>query len=333
MENKTKIIVITAPTATGKTNLAVKLAAMLGGEIVSVDSRQVYRFLDLGTGKDLDEYVVDGKKVPYHLIDIEDVKNEYHLAAFCRDAKLAIADITARDKLPILCGGSTLYLDALLNNYELPGAAPDPEFRAQLDQMSLNELNIMLENLNANFYASFQERTNHNRLRRAIEICKFNAELPPDTTEKTPLTPEYEPLIIGLYLPREQVRKNIELRLDARLAAGMIEEVRNRHTNHHISYARLERLGLEYREISRYLANEISYEEMRGTLLNKIRQFAKRQDIWFRKMERNGQLIHWLPKTPEVANQAVQLIKQFCAGEPLPPITLRLSEINYGKQS
>ena len=113
----------------------------------------------------------------------------------------------------------------------------------------------------------------------------------------------------------------------------MIEEVRNLHTKHHISYARLERLGLEYREISRYLANEISYEEMRGTLLNKIRQFAKRQDIWFRKMERNGQLIHWLPKTPEVANQAVQLIKQFCAGEPLPPITLRLSEINYGKQS
>ncbi|MEG1980725.1 MAG: tRNA (adenosine(37)-N6)-dimethylallyltransferase MiaA, partial [Victivallaceae bacterium] len=267
MENKTKIIVITAPTATGKTNLAVNLAARLDGEIISVDSRQVYRFLDLGTGKDLAEYEVNGHKIPYHLIDIESVENEYHLAAFCRDAKLAVADISRRGKLPILCGGSTMYLDALLNNYELPGTAPDLEFRAELDRMSLDELNTMLQNLDEKFYASFKERTNHNRLRRAIEICRFNADAPSaPIPEKSSPNQEYDPLIIGLYLPREQVRKNIELRLDARLAAGMIEEVKNLHEVHHISYERLERLGLEYREISRYLTNAVSYDEMRTTL-------------------------------------------------------------------
>ncbi|MBQ6352289.1 MAG: tRNA (adenosine(37)-N6)-dimethylallyltransferase MiaA [Lentisphaeria bacterium] len=275
-----KIIAVTGPTATGKTALAVALARRFDGEIVSVDSRQVYRRMDLGTGKDLDEY----GEVKHHLIDIADPATEvYDLARFCRDASRAILDIAARGKTVILCGGTALYLAALLNRYELPGG-----------KLSPREAGRMRERQNPDGEASF----------------------------RLPFEAEY--LVLGVLFPRAAVRERIAARLDARLAAGMIDEVRDLTEKHGVPPEKLEFFGLEYREISRYLRGACTREEMRATLLDRIRQFAKRQDIFFRKLEREGNAIHWLPDGDFA--QAETLTVKFLAGTPLPPVTYRLAD-------
>ena len=242
---KIKIAVITGPTATGKTALAVELAKEFSGEIISVDSRQVYRGMDIGSGKDLAEY----GDIPYHLIDIADpAADTYNLFEFCSDAFAAIEDISSRGKLPILCGGTALYLNALLQSYHLPGGKL-PERRTG------------------------EPRTRQNGTEPAF--------VPPF---------ELDALVMGVYFPRKTVRARIEARLDARFASGMIDEVKTLHDSG-VPYEKLEFFGLEYREIARYLQNLCTFEEMRETLLNRIRQFAKRQDIFFRKIERSGQEI------------------------------------------
>lgn len=275
-----KIVAVTGPTATGKTALAVALARRFGGEIVSVDSRQVYRRMDIGTGKDLDEY----GEVKYHLIDIADPATEvYDLALFCRDASRAITDIARRGRTVILCGGTALYLAALLNRYELPGGKLTPR-----------EAGKPRERQNPDGEASF----------------------------KLPFEAEY--LILGVLYPRATVRERIAVRLDDRLAAGMIDEVRDLTEKYNVPPEKLELFGLEYREVGRYLKGECTREEMRDTLLDRIRQFAKRQDIFFRKLEREGNPIHWLPEGNFA--QAETLVTKFLAGAPLPPVVYRLAD-------
>ena len=286
MSEKVKIVAVTGPTATGKTALAVALAQRFDAEIISVDSRQVYRFMDLGTGKDLEEY----GSVPYHLIDIADPgKDTYNLSQFLNDAFAAIEDITKRGKLPLLCGGTALYLDALLKGYRLPGG-----------KLPEREKGV------------------------ARSVADYGAE--------PSFTPPFEldALVLGVLFDRNIVRERIEKRLDARFESGMIEEVRNLHEKEGVPYEKLEFFGLEYREIAFYLQGKCSFEEMRQSLLDKIRQFAKRQDIFFRKIERSGQDIFWCREGKEP--DPGELVQKFLNGETLPEITFRLADVNYGKK-
>ncbi len=315
-----KIVVLTGPTASGKTALAVALARASGGEIVSVDSRQVYRGLDLGSGKDLGEY----GEIPYHLIDVADpAAEEYHLARFAAEARAAIADIAGRGKLPILCGGSTLYLDALVNNYALPGGAPDPEERRRFEAMTLGELAAELRRLGAP--AEFHDWDNHLRLRRAIEIVR-------DPGAGGVAAAEYDSLLLGLYRPRREIHHRIGERLRARLEAGMVDEVRRLHDEAGVSWERLERFGLEYRALAEYLRGASDYAGMVEGLEARIRQFAKRQDIWFRKMEREGGCIHWLAGEGR-EKRALGLIGAFLANRELPEPELRMMNITYAPPS
>jgi len=274
-----QVVAVTGPTATGKTALAVALAEAFHGEIISVDSRQVYRGMDLGTGKDLEEYGA----IPYHLIDVADpAEGAYNLSAFCRDAFDAIAAIRGRGCLPILCGGTALYLEALLLGFRLPGGKLAPRQAG---------------------------------VPRARQVREGEASFCPPF----PLNA----LTLGVLYPRAEVRRRIEVRLDARFAAGMCEEVRRLHDSG-VPWERLEFYGLEYREIARHLQGFCTFEEMRNTLLDRIRQFAKRQDIFFRKMEREGIPIHWLPQGDFKSADA--LIRDFLAGTPLLPPGFRLCD-------
>ena len=326
MAESPKIIVITGPTATGKTALAVRLARQFDGEIVSADSRQVYRHMDIGTGKDLAEYTAGGTPVPFHLIDCVPPDATYNLHAFCRDARQCIAAIAGRGRLPIICGGTALYIDALLRGYALPGSAPDPAERAALDAMELDALNAELAGLAPEFYRTFLDRTNKTRLRRAIEIARHR-----QTPAAEAPAADFQALLLGVYYPRDIVHRRIAERLDARLAAGMIEEVRELNEHYGVSFEKLDFFGLEYRYVGRYLQNRLDFQTMRDELLSKIRQFAKRQDIFFRKMEREGAVIHWLRGGSEPDPAA--LVRRFLAGEPLPAPVLQLKEIHYGKKS
>jgi tRNA dimethylallyltransferase len=323
MNETVKIIVITGPTATGKTALAVKLAHNFKGEIISADSRQVYRGMDLGTGKDLDEYTIDGTPVPYHLIDIADPAYEYNLREFCKDTWQALENIHSTGHLPFICGGSALYLDAILAGYDLPGAPPDKGLRDELISKSKTELLEMLKSASPQLFTEFKDTDNKKRILRALEKAK-NLERKLEIPRIT-----LEPLILGVYFPRKTVHKRIEERLDKRLQHGMIDEVEQLH-NQGVSWERLEFFGLEYRYIAEYLQGKTSYDEMRYTLLTKIRQFAKRQDIWFRKMEREGRDIHWISEGNY--DQATKLVKDFLAGQPLPEPEIRIKDIDYGKQ-
>lgn len=286
MNEKLKIVAVTGPTATGKTALAVKLARRFSGEIVSVDSRQVYRGMDLGTGKDLDEY----GDIPCHLIDIADPKTEvYNLGNFCRDAFRAIGEIRERGHLPVLCGGTALYLDAILRGYRLPGGALPP---------------------------------------RQQGAPRQHAD--PDAPPSFEPTFELDALVLGVLFDRSVVRARIEKRLDARLEAGMTGEVQRLHDEEGVSYEQLEFFGLEYREIARFLQGQCTFETMRSTLLDRIRQFAKRQDIFFRKMEREGCPIYWCKEGRDPDPE--MLVKTFLSGGALPAPVIRISEINYGKK-
>ncbi|MDD5597421.1 MAG: tRNA (adenosine(37)-N6)-dimethylallyltransferase MiaA [Victivallaceae bacterium] len=322
MDESIKIIVVTGPTATGKTALAVRLADCFGGEIISADSRQVYRGMDIGTGKDLDEYNIAGRLVPYHLVDIADPCYAYNLMEFCRDARLAVKKISAAKRLPILCGGTALYLNALLSGFSLPGAPPDEAKRRELRSKSVDELDALLKARAPGLFARLKDHNNRTRLLRALE----KAEAPGRTPDFPPL--QLDSLVIGVYFPRKTVHERIESRLDARLKGGMIEEIKKLHKQG-VSWERLDFLGLEYRYVAEYLQGKTNYEEMREKLLIKIRQFAKRQDIWFRKMEREGHVIHWVPEGN--FEQARRLVQDFLAGKKLPEPQLQIKDIDYGK--
>ncbi len=324
MNKSIRVPVITGPTATGKTAMAVELARRFDGEIISVDSRQVFRGMDLGTGKDLEDYTSGGPPVPYHLIDVVDATEEYHLMRFCNDAATALKDIASRGKLPIFCGGTAMYLNAILRGYELPGGGYNVEKRRELKAKPLEELQQMLKSSYPERWEQLKDKENPNRIIRALELPSE-----PEAQVET-INDIIEPLVLAPYYHRKIVHQRIEQRLDQRLDAGMIEEVENLHKNG-VSYERLEFFGLEYRYIALYLQGKLSREEMRDQLLFAIRKFAKRQDIWFRKMEREGLDIYWLDEASR--DQAPKLVEKFLTGVPLSPPSIRISEIHYGPKT
>lgn len=324
MSEKNKVIIVTGPTATGKTALAIDLAEQFDGEIVSVDSRQVYRGLDIGSGKDLDEYCRNGKNIPYHLLDIVAPDYEYNLMEYCRDAEIALTKITENSHLPIFCGGTALYLNALLAGYKLLGPPPDQALRTSLRSKSPSELGTLLKQENPVAYEKLKDKNNPTRLLRALEMNSGQIR------QVNPIAAAIEPLVIGVYYHRRDVHRRIEERLDARLANGMIEEVEQLQRAG-VSWARLDFLGLEYRYVAQYLQGQLSLSEMREKLFIKIRQFAKRQDIWFRKMEREGMKIYWLDEAHR--HDAGQLVTMFLAGKKLPPPAFSIKNIHYGPVS
>ncbi|MBN2646094.1 MAG: tRNA (adenosine(37)-N6)-dimethylallyltransferase MiaA [Desulfuromonadaceae bacterium] len=293
------LLVVLGPTASGKTALAVEAAKLLNGEIISADSRQVYRGMDLGTGKDLQEY----GHVPYHLIDIVDPGHEFNLFAFQHHFDSAFHQIRQRGCLPILCGGSGLYLDAVLSGYVLTEAPPDPALRAELEQENLDVLRRRLLALQPQQH-NRTDLEDRERLIRAIEIARAQNSAPPPAPR-----PELVPLIFGIHWPRPQLRQRIVKRLRQRLDQGMVAEVEQLHTQG-VSWTTLEFYGLEYRFIAQYLQQQLNYNDMVQKLASAIQQFAKRQDTWFRRMERQGTCIHWLDGTQQPLQQMMALIRQ-----------------------
>lgn len=272
--SKPKIIVIVGPTASGKTGLAIELAKRFNGEVVSADSRQVYRGLDIGSAKVTKEEMGG---VPHHLLDIADPKEAYTAADFKRDAKIAVDDILARGKLPIICGGTFFYIDALLEKVSLPEVEPDAELRAELQEKSAAELIGILEKLDPE-RAKSVEKENPRRLIRAIEIARSLGYVPEPEIRECP----YDVLAIGLIVDMETHGEVLKARILERLNAGMKEEV-ERLLNEGVTHERLEKFGLEYRYLSRYLRGLLPFDAMVEELTVKSRQFAKRQMTWLKR--------------------------------------------------
>lgn len=281
------LITILGPTASGKTPLAASLASRLHTEIISADSRQVYREMDLGTGKDLEDYIVDDHVVPYHLIDIADPGYKYNVFEYQRDFLKAYKDIRQRGMVPIMCGGTGMYLESVLKGYRLLPVPENPELRAQLSNKSLEELTALLST-----YKSLHNTTDVDtakRAIRAIEIEEFYQHTPVDERS----FPTLKSLIIGVDIDRELRREKITRRLKQRLEQGMVDEVRHLLDNG-LKPDDLIYYGLEYKYLTLYVTGQLTYEEMFNQLEIAIHQFAKRQMTWFRGMERRGFTIHWL---------------------------------------
>ena len=298
-----KMITILGPTASGKTPLAACLACEMNGEIISADSRQVYRRMDIGTGKDLSDYSVskmlNGQKstviIPYHLIDICEPGTKYNLFQYQQDFFDAYEDIRRRGRLPILCGGTGLYIEAVLRGYHLSPVPQNQALRNRLESRSLQELTEMLRQLKARSGSAMHNTTDVDspqRAIRAIEIETYNLEHP------TPLRelPAIDSLIVGLSIDRDLRREKITRRLKARLDEGMADEVR-RLLGEGIAADNLIYYGLEYRYVTEYVLGRLTYDEMFSQLETAIHQFAKRQMTWFRGMERRGFTIHWIDAT------------------------------------
>ena len=292
-----KMITILGPTASGKTTVAARLAAEIGGEIVSADSRQVYRRMDIGTGKDLDDYEVKNENgevtnVPYHLIDIREPGTKYNLFEYQQDFYDVYQDIRRRGAVPILCGGTGLYIEAVLKGYKLSPVPQNQELRDSLEGKPLNELTEMLKGLKEKNGSNMHNTTDVDscqRAIRAIEIETYNLEHPTPRRELPPV----ESLIIGIDIDREERRAKITRRLKARLEEGMVEEVKAL-LDEGILADDLIYYGLEYKFLTEYLTGVASYGEMTNRLEIAIHQFAKRQMTWFRGMERRGFKIHWI---------------------------------------
>lgn len=289
--------VVLGATATGKTALAVKLAQVKHGEIISADSRQVYRGLDLGTGKDLQEY----GSIPYHLIDVCDLSREFTVFHFQQEAYRIFPQLVEKGALPIIAGGTGLYLDAIIRSYELIPVPEDPALRATLTTKTLPELQDMLMALKPDIHNK-TDLEQPDRLVRAIEIARYRQEHPESAAVHLHNVPPIKPKIYGISFERSILRERIRRRLIARIDAGMIEETEQIHAQGY-SWERLESLGLEYRFTAQYLQGKIeSKEAYIEQLYRAIGQFAKRQETWFRRMERNGIEIEWID-----GNEAAQL--------------------------
>ena len=298
--NQYELITIIGPTASGKTALAAALAARLDTEIISADSRQLYRGMDIGTGKDLADYEVDGKQIPYHLIDICDPGYKYNVFEYQHDFFKVFAGLRERGKLPILCGGTGLYVEAVLKGYKLLDVPPNPALRERLSGKSLAELETILAG-----YKVLHNKTDVDsaqRAIRAIEIEEFYRTQEPDVREFGPLNS----LIVGGDIDRELRREKISKRLRARLDEGMVDEVRGILATG-VSPEDLIYYGLEYKFLTLYIIGKLTYEEMVGQLEIAIHQFAKRQMTWFRGMERRGCTIHWLEATLPMADKVAQI--------------------------
>ncbi|MBR1545842.1 MAG: tRNA (adenosine(37)-N6)-dimethylallyltransferase MiaA [Prevotella sp.] len=292
-----QMITILGPTASGKTPLAAALAREIGGEIISADSRQVYRRMDIGTGKDLEDYQVHSSElkvqtIPYHLIDIAEPGTKYNLFQYQQDFFDAYNNIIGRGAQPILCGGTGLYIEAVLKGYQLSPVPQNPELRQQLEGKPLEELTQMLLELKAKNGSNMHNTTDVDscqRAIRAIEIETYNLQHPVPRRELPPV----DSLIIGVDIDREERRRKITRRLKARLEGGMVEEVKAL-LDEGIPADDLIYYGLEYKFVTEYLIGKTTYDEMFSRLEIAIHQFAKRQMTWFRGMERRGFTIHWI---------------------------------------
>lgn len=295
------LITLLGPTASGKTPLAAALARRLDAEIISGDSRQVYRRMDLGTGKDLADYTVDGVQVPYHLIDIVEPGYKYNVFEYQRDFLKAYEDITARGKLPILCGGTGMYLESVLKGYRLLPVPENPELRASLEGKKLEELTDILSGYK-NLHNSTDVDT-AKRAIRAIEIEEYYSRQPLEYRA----FPKLNSLIVGVDIDRELRRNKITRRLRQRLSEGMVDEVRALLAEG-IAPEDLIYYGLEYKFLTLYATGALTYEEMFTQLETAIHQFAKRQMTWFRGMERRGFTIHWLDATFPMEEKVERII-------------------------
>lgn len=301
-------VVILGPTAVGKTSIGVSVAERFNGEIISADSRQTYRKLDIGSGKDLDEYSVNGKSIPYHLIDIIDLPSEYNVYNYQQDFYKAFKQIRDRGRLPVIVGGTGMYLDAIVRNYQLVNMPVNELLHKQLEETPLEVLAARLMELQPDLHTKC-DLLEKDRVIKALEIIEAK-KAGYDTTSSE--RPEIIPFIIGTSLPRQKLWENISIRLKERLDNGMLDEVQKIHDDG-ISWERLEKLGLEYRFCSLYLQNKIETKEaLFEQLFIAIRQFAKRQETWFRMMEKKGVEIHWLNPDGKDAriNQAIQMVSE-----------------------
>lgn len=284
---KQDLICILGPTASGKTKLAVSMALQNGAEIISADSRQVYRGMDIGTGKDLSEYTVDGRCVPYHLIDIVDAGYKYNLFEYQRDFNRVYNEIKGRGVTPILCGGTGLYIDAVTKGYSLAMVPQNLELREELEQLEMEELEKMLSSMKR-----LHNRTDldsKKRVIRAIEIELYSRESGVEYIQQEAINTKF----IGIAVDRDQRNSRIDKRLDERLKEGLVEEVEAL-LGSGIAADDLIYYGLEYKYVTQYVVGAISFEQMRSSLAIAIHQFAKRQMTWFRGMERRGVNIEWI---------------------------------------
>ncbi|OPL14695.1 MAG: hypothetical protein AVO39_08720 [delta proteobacterium MLS_D] len=286
--------VILGPTASGKTALAVRFARYaaeqhdVSCEIISADSRQVYRRMDLGTGKDREQFIEGGRAVPCHLIDLVDPDYEFNLFEYRRAFSSSFSDIRNRGHLPIMVGGTGLYIEAVIRNYELPPLHPDEKRFKELLRLETDELLRRLLEFRPKPHNT-TDLLDRERLARAVAI----EEARRTDVKSDSVRPDMNAFVIGVRVERAELRRRIKRRLEKRIAQGMIDEVRRLHESG-LEWERLDRFGLEYRYVSRYLRGELNRDEMVKTLAVKIGQFAKRQETWFRRMERNGILIHWV---------------------------------------
>jgi len=294
------LVVVLGPTASGKTNLGVQLATHLGGEIISADSRQVYRGLDIGTGKDLHEY----GEIHYHLIDIVDPGYEFNLFEYQQLFFEVFAAVLARNHLPLLVGGSGLYLEAVLKGYRLVEVKENPQLRQELTGLSHQQLVQRLRNSRSKLH-NRTDLEDHSRLVRAIEIAEGEA----GAREELPPLPPLNPLLFGIQFSRDELRKRITERLKRRLDEGLIEEVQEL-LQQGLSHNTLEFYGLEYRYVSQFVSGLMNRNDLFQKLNSAIHQFAKRQQTWFRRMERNGATIHWLDGQKNPFNEALLVIEK-----------------------
>jgi len=281
------MLAVLGPTASGKTALGAQLAYAFGGEIISADSRQVYRGLDIGSGKDLCEYVVEGHAVPYHLIDVAELSHEFSVFEYQQRCFAAFEEITGRGALPVMVGGTGLYIEAVLKGYRMVEAPENASLRQELAHLTGDALAARLAGLKPGLHNT-TDLTDRNRLVRAIEIAEYSKLHPPAPA------PDIRPFVLGTRWDRHVLRRRIGERLRQRFDAGMIEEVEGLRAQG-VPWEKLHFLGLEYRYISEYLEGRIkSRDELYQSLRTAICQFAKRQETWFRRMERNGVIIHWV---------------------------------------
>jgi tRNA dimethylallyltransferase len=295
---KPKIIVIVGPTASGKTALSIELAKRFDGEVISADSRQVYRGLDIGSGKVTRDEM---RGVPHHLLDVADPKTVYTVADFVRDGRKAVEDITARGKVPVVVGGTFFYTDALLGKVSMPEIAPNEKLREELEKKNVEELFALLSEKDL-ARARTIDKDNPRRLVRALEIVDAVGVVPDNIREEL-----YEILTLGISIPKEELHKNIRERLTKRMGAGMLEEVEGL-VRGGVSYERLESFGLEYRYVAEYLQHKITEEEMLSLIETKSRQFAKRQMTW---LKRDGSIV-WV--SPEEIEKMEELVRGFVSG-------------------
>lgn len=296
------MITILGPTATGKTDLSAHIADKLNGEIISADSRQVYKGMDIGTGKDLDDYIVNKKIIPYHLIDIVEPGYEYNVYEYQRDFLRAYKNIIAKKKLPVLCGGTGMYIEAILKGYKIFYVPENKSLRQDLENKNEQYLIRMLSSSRS--LHNITDIKDRNRLIRAIEIQQYYAGHP----EPERKFPEIKAIIFGIHFERNIIRARITERLKTRLEKGMIMEVENL-LNKGITSEQLKFYGLEYKFITQYILGELSYNEMFRLLNIAIHQFAKRQMTWFRRMEKNGFEINWIDGELDISEKMELILK------------------------